>query len=74
MLANDAKVLDAGIAEGIAVNVVSKPNAVIASNQDEIASLGNMVDSELLRVVESPNHEPQITSSTAFRRLPHWPG
>ena len=60
LLADDAKVLDAGIAEDTAVSVVFKTNTVtvICSNKDAIASLG--VDSELLLVVEIPDDDTQI--------------
>ena len=66
LLANDAKVLEAGIAEDSAVTVVFKPNKVICSNEDAIASLGGIVDFELLLVVEIPNDETQI-HECAFR-------
>ena len=59
-LANDAKVLDAGIAEGTVVSVVFKPNKVICSNKDAIASVGGIVDSELLLVVEIQYGETEI--------------
>ena len=52
LLANDAKVLDAGIAEDPVISVVFKPNKVICSNKDAIASLGGIVDSDLLLVIE----------------------
>ena len=52
LLANDAKVLDVGIAEDTVESVVFKPNKVICSNQHAIASFGGIVDSELLLVVE----------------------
>ena len=57
LLGNDATVLEAGIAEDSVVSVVFKPNKVICSNKDAIASLGGIVDSELLLVVEVPNGE-----------------
>ncbi|CAK8994593.1 Uncharacterized protein SCF082_LOCUS3991 [Durusdinium trenchii] len=61
LLANDAKVLEAGIAEDTVVSVVFKPNKVIcSSNKDAIASLGGIVDPELLLVVEIPHDEPHI--------------
>ena len=52
LLASDAKVLDAGIAEDPVMSVVFKPNKVICSNKDAIASLGGIVDSDLLLVIE----------------------
>ena len=63
LLANDAKVLDAGISEDTNLSVVIKPNKVICSNKDTIASLGGIVDSELLVVVEIPHDETQICES-----------
>ena len=60
LLANDVKVLDAGISEDTVVSVVFKPNVVICSNQDAIASLGGIVDPELLLVVEIPPDETEI--------------
>eukprot|EP00913_Durusdinium_trenchii_P027500 g25790.t1 len=66
-LANDAKVLDAGIAEDTVFTVVFKPNKVICSNKDTITSLGGMVDLQLLLVVEIPHDETQICES-AFNR------
>ena len=59
-LANDAKVLDAGIAEDTVVSVIFKPNIVTCSSKDAIASLGGIVGSGLLLVVEIPNDETQI--------------
>ena len=67
LLANDAKVLDAGIAEDTLLSVVFKPNIAICSNKDAIASLGRIVDSELLLVVEIPNDETHIRAN-AFTR------
>ena len=60
LLASDATVLEAGIAEDTVVSVVFKPNKVICSNKDAIASLGGIVDSELLLVVEIPDDDTQI--------------
>ncbi|CAK9035170.1 unnamed protein product [Durusdinium trenchii] len=60
LLADDATVLEAGISEDTVVSVVFKPNKVICSNQDAIATLGGIVDSELLLVVEIPDTETQI--------------
>ena len=57
MLANDAMVLDAGIAEDTVVSVAFKPNKVICSNKIAIAGLGGIIDSELLLVVKIPNWE-----------------
>ena len=48
LLANYVKVLDAGIAEDTVVSVVFKPNKVICSNKDAIATLDGIVDSERL--------------------------
>ena len=67
LLANDVKVLDAGIAADTVVSVVFKPNKVICSNKAAIASLGGIVDSELLLVVEIPNGETHILED-AFRK------
>ena len=60
LLAHDAKVLDAGIAESTVVSVVFKPNVVICSNKKKIASLGGIVDPELFLVVEIPYGETAI--------------
>ena len=60
LLANDAKVLDAGITQDTVVGVVFKPNIVVCSHKDMIARLGGIVDSKLLLVVELPNHETHI--------------
>ena len=60
LLANDATVLEAGIAEDTVVSVVFNPNKVICSNKDAITSLGGIVDSELLLVIEIPDNETQI--------------
>ena len=60
LLANDAQVLNAGIAEDTVVSVVFKPNKVICSNKDAIASVGGIVDSELLLVVEIQYGETEI--------------
>ena len=60
LLANDAKVLEAAITEDTVVSVVFKPNKVICSNKDAIVSLGGIVDSELLLVVEIPDDDTQI--------------
>ena len=66
LLASDAKVLEAGIAEDTVVSVVFNPNKVICSNKDAITSLGGIVDSELLLVVEIPDSETQICDGGAF--------
>ena len=71
LLANDAKVLDAGIAEDPVVSVVFKTNKVICSNKDAIASLGGIVDSELLLVVEIPNGETHILEDASYE-CEHW--
>ena len=64
LLANDAKVLDAGIAEDDSVvSVVFKPNKMICSNKDAIDALKGIVDSELLFVVEIPHGETEICES-----------
>ena len=60
LLADDAKVLDAGIAEDSALTVVFKQNKVICSDQHAIASLGGIVDSQLFLAVEIPHGEIQI--------------
>ena len=60
LLANDEKVLDARIAEDTVVSVVFKANKVICSNKDAVASLGGIIDSELLLVVEIPHDETHI--------------
>ena len=60
LLANDAKVLDAGIAEDTLLSVVFKPNIAICSNKDAIASLGGIVDSQDLLAVVIPSDETQI--------------
>ena len=60
LLANDEKVLDARIAEDTVVSVVFKPNKVICSNKDAIATLGGIIDSKLLLVVEIPHDEMHI--------------
>ena len=60
LLCNDAKALDAGIAEDAVVSGVFKSNKVIWSNKDSIVSLGGIVDSELLPVVELPDDETHI--------------
>ena len=60
LLANDAKVLDCGIAEDSAVTVVFKSNRVVCTNKDAITSFGGILDSELLLVVEIPNDQAQI--------------
>ena len=60
LLADDVEVLDAGIAEYTVVTVVFKPNKVICSNKDTIASLGRNVDLELPLVVEVPDNETDI--------------
>ena len=60
LLANAATVLDAGIAEDTALSIVFKPNVVICSSKDAIASLGGIIDSELLLVVEIPSDETQV--------------
>ena len=60
LLADDLKVLHAGIAEDTVVSVVFKPNKVICSNKGAIDGLGDIIDSELLLVVEIPNDDTQI--------------
>ena len=60
LLANDAKVLDAGIAGVSAVSVVFKPNLFISSNQKALRSRGSVIDRELLLVVEVPSGQTQI--------------
>ena len=63
LLANDAEVYEAGIAEDPVVSIVFKPNVVICSNKKQIASLGGILDPDLLLVVEIPNDETQINES-----------
>ena len=63
LLANDAKVLDAGIAEDTVVSVVFKPNKAICANKDAIASLCGIVGSDLLLAIEIPNTETQVHQS-----------
>ena len=63
LLANDAKVFYAGIAEDSVVSVVFKPNKMICSNRDAIDALKGIVDSELLFVVEIPHGETEICES-----------
>ena len=66
LLANEAKVLEAAIAEDAVVSVVFKPNKVICSNKDAITSLGGIVDSEVLYVVEVPDDETHIREDAFY--------
>ena len=66
LLANDHNALDAGIAGDTVASVVFKPKRVICTNQHAIASLGGVIDSDLLlvvgiRVVEI-RFQPQATN------------
>ena len=60
LLANDAKLLDTGIAADPVVSVVFKPNVVTCANQDVFAGLRRAIDWDLLLVVEIPSDETQI--------------
>ena len=66
LLANEAKVLEAAIAEDAVVSVVFKPNKVICSNKDAFTSLGGIVDSEVLYVVEVPDDETHIREDAFY--------
>ena len=46
LLADEDLIMDAGIAEDSVVSIVFKPNLVICSSQDEIASLGGVINKD----------------------------
>ena len=69
MLANDAMVLDAGIAEDTVVSVAFKPNKVICSNKIAIAGLGGIIDSELSTTSKVQSQLVKVLSKIAT----HWP-
>ena len=68
LLGNDETVADAGLAADAAMSVVFKTNAVRCCDLNGLISLLDEIDTELLLVVEIPNHETRI-ANRGFRRL-----